>query len=263
MKLYDLTVLLVEPSDIQSRIITDYLHEVGVTRCQGVHTGAAALEILHQQDVHLVISAMHLPDMTGRDLIQAMDHIDRPVRPTFLLASSETSPALMEPVRQAGPAAMLPKPFNSGDLREALRVVIDYLEPGVLHLRDQEPEDLRVLLVDDSTPARRFVRKLLAEMGLAHFTEADDGATAIPLIREQFFDLIITDYNMPQMDGLELLRFIRKESDQASAPVVMISSETDPGRLAAIHAAGVSALCPKPFDVALLKNLLQNLLNEG
>lgn len=263
MKVCDLTVLLVEPSEIQSRIITGHLHEVGVARSQWVDTGAAALAILHQQDLHLVISAMHLPDMTGCDLIRAMDHIDRPVRPTFLLASSETSPALMEPIRQAGPAAMLPKPFTSEDLREALRVVVDYLEPGVLHLRDQEPEELRVLLVDDSAPARRFVRRLLTDMGLEQFTEADDGAAAVPLIREQFFDLVITDYNMPRMDGLGLVRFIRQESDQASVPVVMISSETDPGRLAAIHAAGVSAVCPKPFDVALLKNLLQNLLNEG
>jgi len=73
-------------------------------------------------------------------------------------------------------------------------------------------------------------------------------------------DLVITDYNMPEMDGKGLVDFIRQQSWQASVPILMVTSEADMGRLAAIESAGVSGICDKPFEAHVVRELLGRLL---
>ncbi len=116
--------------------------------------------------------------------------------------------------------------------------------------------------MDDSALSRKFIRRSLEGMGLERFTEAENGADAAKLIGERFFDLIVTDYNMPHMNGGELLDYIRKDSPQASVPVMMVTSESNNQRLAAVQKAGVSAVCDKPFRPEAVRKLVQNLLRE-
>lgn len=255
-----LHVLLVEPSGIQQRIIANHLNGFGIMAIDRVATGHEALAGLDPQKHALIISAMHLQDMTGTELVQNM-RMDEQLRDIpFMLISSETDFRYLEPIRQAGVIAILPKPYEIEQLHRALYSTVHYLDPGMLDTQDIEVEDLSVLVVDDSFTARNHIKRVLANMGIQHISEAKNGKEAVDIIAEHFFDLIVTDYNMPEMDGKQLVEYIRSRSNQSRIPVLMVSSESDDSRLAAVQQAGVSAICDKPFETATVRELLRKLL---
>lgn len=242
MKIADLVVLLVEPSGIQSRIIMEQLETLGVCDIERAESGTAARTLVEQLMPDLVISAMYLPDGTGTELVEWMHTSENHQNIPFMLISSETSIRALEPIRQAGSIAILPKPFEIEQLQKALHATVDLLEPEAIHLVAVEPESLRVLIVDDSLTSRHHLHRLLEGMGFEQFVEAKDGVEAVQCLEQQHFDLIVTDYNMPRMDGKELVEYIRHESTQSSVPIMLVTSEHNQSRLAAIHNAGVSAV---------------------
>lgn len=258
----DLSIFLVEPSSVQSQFIEARLGDLDILPPRVFRDGATVLAAMHERLPDLVISAMYLSDMTGAELVEKMRVDDALKGVAFILISSETKLQYLDPVRQAGACAILPKPFESGQLRTALSATLDYLKPGNLSLDggDIDIENLRVLVVDDSRSARTYSRQVLGNMGIQHIIEAENGLQAAEIIQEQFFDLVVTDYNMPEMDGRELVEFIRGKSWQSSVPVLMISSEKNQNWLAAVEQAGVSAICDKPFEPALIKSLLEKML---
>ena len=119
---------------------------------------------------------------------------------------------------------------------------------------------LNVLVVDDSNTARKHIMRVLNNMGIEQITTAENGEQALNLVADRYFDLVVTDYNMPQMDGAELVEHIRRGSAQASIPIIMVSSESDESRLAAVTQAGVSAICDKPFDAFTVKQLIEKIV---
>ena len=260
--LHEMYVLLVEPSQPQSKYILNQLNEAGISRFESVKDGQSALDAMHMYRPDLVISSMYLPDMTGSDLIQAMradeDLQDMP----FMLISSETGFDMIDPIRQAGVTAILPKPFESDQLKRALFNTLDMINPKSIELADFHAEDLKVLVVDDSLTARKHIKRVLAGLGIENIVEADDGASAVPVLAEQFFDFVVTDYNMPQMDGKALIEYIRNNSNQGSVPVLMVTSEGNMNNLAAVEQAGVSGICDKPFETDTVRAMIQNMLSD-
>ena len=257
----DLSICLVEPSNVQGNIIRQRLEEEGVHNVQLFPDGLTALEGIRNYPPDLVISAMYLPDMTGTDLVIRMrEDEDRNVRDVpFMLISSETRLAMLEPVRQAGAVAILPKPFAPEDLHRALLATVDLIHPSTESL-DVVIEDLRVLVVDDSGMARRHIRRVIENLGIEHIDEAENGRQAVEMIESTFYDLVFSDYNMPEMDGEMLTRYIRERSSQKSIPVILVTSERDSGRLSAVQQAGVSAICDKPFEPSVVRELIQRAL---
>ena len=122
-------------------------------------------------------------------------------------------------------------------------------------------DEIRVLLVDDSRTARRFIRRILESLGLERFEEVDDGAKALSLLEEESFDLVVTDLNMPHMDGMELTRRARVQGLRPEVPIIMVTSEQNQKRRAQAMEAGLSALIDKPFEPGLVRNLLEELLD--
>ncbi|HHH45532.1 MAG TPA: response regulator [Thiotrichales bacterium] len=257
----DLSICLVEPSNVQGNIVRQRLEEEGVHNVQLFPDGLTALEGIRNYPPDLVISAMYLPDMTGTDLVIRMrEDEDRAVRDVpFMLISSETRLAMLEPVRQAGAVAILPKPFAPEDLHRALLATVDLIHPSTESL-DVVIEDLRVLVVDDSGMARRHIRRVIENLGIEHIDEAENGRQAVEMIESTFYDLVFSDYNMPEMDGEMLTRYIRERSSQKSIPVILVTSERDSGRLSAVQQAGVSAICDKPFEPSVVRELIQRAL---
>ena len=137
---------------------------------------------------------------------------------------------------------------------------LELLNPNEISLADIDLEQLRVLVVDDSATARRFIRRVLESLGLERFEEATNGREGAAMIDQHMFDLVVTDYNMPEMDGKELVEYIRNESNQPTVPVMMVTSEANEGRLEAVQQAGVSAMCDKPFEPGSVRKLLEQVL---
>lgn len=153
-------------------------------------------------------------------------------------------------MRQSGACSIVAKPFNEQQLSRALYAAADYLNPPE-DVDLAEIGDLRVLLVDDSVASLNHLRRLLKELGIERIVEAVNGKEAVALLQDTTVDLVITDYNMPEMDGRELTEYIRTQSWQSSVPVLMVTSEQNMGRLAAVERAGVSAICDKPLRPAI------------
>ena len=258
----DLYILLVEPSHTQAKIILRELKQGGVAKFNAAIDGRSALQVMRECHPDLIISAMHLPDMTAIDLVQAMRD-DEDLRDlAFMLVSSETSFEYLDPIRQAGVSAILPKPFKSAQMKRALINTLDMLNPGELQIADFNAEELKVLIVDDSSMARKHITRVLKGLGIEDIMETDDGANAVPILAEHFFDFVVTDYNMPKMDGKELLRHIRNASNQQSIPVLMVTSEGNQGNLAAVEQEGVSGICDKPFEIDTVRELINNMMTE-
>ncbi|MDD5295569.1 MAG: response regulator [Rhodocyclaceae bacterium] len=257
-----LSVCLVEPSAMQSKIIIAELAAAGVADVRHVQTGAEALESLRRAPAELLISALYLPDMSGTDLVTAMRGDPTLEKTGFILVSSETRPQALEPVRQSGICAILPKPFSREQLQHALDNSLELLEGDATLNSQVEAEHLRVLLVDDSPSARRFMRRVLENLGITRFVEAENGREAAAILVETQVDLVVTDYNMPEMDGEALVRHIRSKGWQQSVPILMVTSEHNEARLAAVENAGVSGICDKPFEPEVVKALLWNMLGK-
>lgn len=262
MDIKDLSVILVEPSQTQRQIILQQLGGLGIRFIETYANGAEALRALPVSRPDLVISSLYLPDMTGTDLVYHMRDDEELLQSAFMLISSETSLSYLDPIRQAGAIAILPKPFNKEDLQVALRATLDYVETPALALHHIDTELLRILIVDDSKMSRNQIRRILEAMGIENITEAGNGAEGVQLINQHYFDLVISDYNMPEMNGQELVDFIRQESGQPGLPVLMVTSESNENRLAAVQKSGVSAICDKPFTPETIQNLLQQILQE-
>ena len=162
---------------------------------------------------------------------------------------------MLDPIRQSGACCIVAKPFTEAQLARALHSAIDLLTPEEA-FDAVEVEHLRVLLVDDSYASRRHIRRLLEEMGLEEIIEAENGREAVIKLADTMVDLVLTDYNMPEMDGRALVEYIRTQSWQGSVPILMITSEHDQGRLAAVEKAGVSAICDKPFEARNIRQLI-------
>ncbi len=257
----DLTILLVEPSGAQRRIIMNHLASVGVHKVDGAGSGGEALEMMQKRTPDLVVSAMYFDDMTGSELVETMRRDTALAEIPFMLVSSERHPHNLEPVRQAGVIAILPKPFEVEDLRKALANTLAFIEPEELSLEFSDAEDLRALIVDDSGFSRRFLHRTFSQLGLGQVEEARNGSEAVALLQEQTFDLVVTDYNMPEMDGQELVDYIRNQSTVPGIPVLMVTCETDDARLSSVRQSGVSALCDKPFNIDTVRHILGQLLS--
>ncbi|MBV8047941.1 MAG: response regulator [Paludibacterium sp.] len=263
LEVENLIAALVEPSHVQAQIIKAALAERGIDQVTVYESGAKLFDALSTKLPDLIFSALYLPDMTGTDLVYTLRDTPAWADLPYILISSETNPYYLDPVRQAGTMAILPKPFTQAQLTMALENTLDFLNAESLDLGidvGADFADLAVLLVDDSSTARHHIRTILEKIGFEKIYEANNGLEAVPMLNAQLFDLVFTDYNMPQMDGRALVEFIRKESMQSSVPIIMVSSEDNQGRLSAVEAAGVSAICDKPFGIEVVRKLAGQLL---
>jgi two-component system, chemotaxis family, chemotaxis protein CheY len=119
---------------------------------------------------------------------------------------------------------------------------------------------LRFLVVDDFSTMRRIVKNLLQELGYANVQEADDGSTALPMLKSGNFDFVITDWNMPQLPGLELLKAVRADPNLAHLPVLMVTAEAKREQIVEAAQAGVSGYVIKPFTAQTLGEKLAKIL---
>jgi two-component system chemotaxis response regulator CheY len=120
-------------------------------------------------------------------------------------------------------------------------------------------EDTKFLVVDDFSTMRRIVRNLLKELGFLYVQEAEDGVDALAKLRADHFDFVVSDWNMPNMTGIELLQAIRADEKLKHLPVLMVTAEAKKENIIAAAQAGASGYVVKPFTAAVLDEKLKKI----
>jgi two-component system chemotaxis response regulator CheY len=119
-----------------------------------------------------------------------------------------------------------------------------------------DPNKIKFLVVDDFSTMRRIVRNLLKELGYVTADEAEDGAIALQKLKNAEFDFVVSDWNMPNMDGLQLLQAIRSDPMLKHLPVLMITAEAKKENIIAAAQSGAHGYIVKPFTAATLNDKL-------
>ncbi|MFT6917791.1 MAG: two-component system chemotaxis response regulator CheY [Cognaticolwellia sp.] len=121
---------------------------------------------------------------------------------------------------------------------------------------------MKVLVVDDFSTMRRIIKNLLRDLGFTNISEADDGNTALPMLKTGDFDFVVTDWNMPVMQGLDLLKAIRADEKLSHIPVLMVTAEAKKDQIVMAAQAGVNGYIVKPFTAATLSAKLDKIFQR-
>jgi two-component system chemotaxis response regulator CheY len=121
---------------------------------------------------------------------------------------------------------------------------------------------MKFLVVDAFSTMRRIIKNLLIDLGYDNVTEAYDGQTALPMLQTGNFDFLVTDWNMPGMPGLDLLKAVRADPKLAKLPVLMLTAEAKREQIIEAAQAGVNGYVIKPFTAVTLKEKIDKILEQ-
>ena len=124
------------------------------------------------------------------------------------------------------------------------------------------PTDLRFLIVDDFSTMRRIVRGLLKEMGCNNADEAEDGAVALNMLKNSRYDFVVSDINMPNMNGFDLLKAVKADDSLKHLPVLMVTAEARKEDIVLAAQSGAAGYIVKPFTKATLEEKVQKILQK-
>jgi len=123
-------------------------------------------------------------------------------------------------------------------------------------------KDMKILIVDDFSTMRRIIKNLLRDLGFTNVKEADDGNTALPMLNSENFDFLVTDWNMPGMTGIDLLRAVRADERLKHLPVLMVTAEAKREQIIEAAQAGVNGYVVKPFTAQALKEKIEKIFER-
>lgn len=245
-------VLVVDDSKVIRRILRTYLLNEFDAEVTEASDGAAGLVLAGEERYDLICADVEMPAMSGLDFCREV-HREGPNRSTpVVIISTRDSEADIEAGFAAGAAAYIPKPFTQAQLR---RVVEDVW-------RTQANVAGRVILVvDDSAPIREMVCQGLVEAGLRTVC-AVDGVEAVTCLEEHSIDLILSDMEMPRLDGLGLLEACRQHSAWATIPFLFMSTVSEQEAVRAMLTHGAVGYLHKPFSIDHLVVLVEKYLSD-
>ena len=123
-------------------------------------------------------------------------------------------------------------------------------------------KEMKILIVDDFSTMRRIIKNLLRDLGFTNTSEADDGQTALPMLQTGKFDFLVTDWNMPGMQGIDLLKAVRSDPELVSLPVLMVTAESKRDQIVEAAQAGVNGYVVKPFTAQTLKEKIDKIFER-
>ncbi len=122
--------------------------------------------------------------------------------------------------------------------------------------------NMKILIVDDFSTMRRIIKNLLRDLGFTNTSEADDGLTALPMLQQGNFDFLVTDWNMPGMEGIELLKKVREDENLKTLPVLLVTAEAKKEQIVEAAQAGVNGYIVKPFTSGTLKEKIDKIFER-
>ena len=121
---------------------------------------------------------------------------------------------------------------------------------------------MNILIVDDFSTMRRIIKNLLRDLGFTNTEEADDGSTALPILQKGGIDFLVTDWNMPKMTGIDLLKAVRADASLEGLPILMVTAEAKREQIIEAAQAGVNGYVVKPFTAAVLQEKIEKIFER-
>lgn len=244
-------ILIVDDSSIIRRLLVKELEEIDARIIQA-EDGAKALDAAHSQSFDLIISDVEMPQMDGFTLCRKLkDHPNTRGVPVIILSSLDTDRDIDRGFR-AGAAAYVSKSEAKTQLRGTIRRVLKKF--SFHHART-------ILIVDDSSTIRSMVKDGLEKAGFQVMT-AEDGQQAFTQVQRTPPDLILSDIDMPEMNGVELCKKVHADPELAAIPFVIMSANSDRSIMRRMLSWGASAYLVKPFNLEQLIITLEKLLSD-
>jgi two-component system, chemotaxis family, chemotaxis protein CheY len=125
-----------------------------------------------------------------------------------------------------------------------------------------ENKAIKILIADDFATMRKVIRNLLKQIGYENIVEAEDGVSALRLLKSQKIDFVVSDWNMPNMTGLDLLKAVRGDSELNTIPFLMVTAEALQDNVVAAVRAGVSNYIVKPFTAETLNAKIEKIMEK-
>ncbi|MBV1959463.1 MAG: chemotaxis response regulator CheY [Pseudomonadales bacterium] len=123
-------------------------------------------------------------------------------------------------------------------------------------------KNMNILIVDDFSTMRRIIKNLLRDLGFTNTEEADDGSTALPILQKGGIDFLVTDWNMPKMTGIDLLKAVRADASLEGLPILMVTAEAKREQIVEAAQAGVNGYVVKPFTAAVLQEKIEKIFER-
>jgi two-component system chemotaxis response regulator CheY len=123
-------------------------------------------------------------------------------------------------------------------------------------------KNMKILIVDDFSTMRRIIKNLLRDLGFSNTAEADDGTTALPMLQSGNYDFLVTDWNMPGMTGIDLLKAVRADPKLSTMPVLLVTAEAKRDQIVEAAQAGVNGYIIKPFTAVTLKEKIEKIFER-
>jgi serine/threonine protein kinase len=255
----DLTIVLIEPSRTQSLVITGLLRQLGVQRINRFSEAIKALDAARAARPDIVISAMHLSEMTGIDLLKRLRADPALAKLPFLLVSSETDYPPLAQLNDEVRVAILPKPFDGELLNWTITRASQLQSPAMSTLTKLTLGGLTVLLVAHNADSRDMAHQVLGELGVRTIAEAPGEVEARELLDKRPFDLVVVA-DRDRIASEELLRFARQQESQRRSPVLIVKYAPDRGRVVAMQRLGAFVVCDQKFDADSLREVLVGMM---
>lgn len=238
-------IVLAEDSSTMRKILLKILNGLGhVDVCEAAD-GVQALKRLSEDEFDLLITDWDMPNMSGLQLIKEVranpDTVDVPI----IVSTSRSSQDEVVEAMGAGANDFISKPFNDVELQAKIESVL---------------KSVNVLIAEDSTSMMGVLKKMLEDMGYSNVYEANDGAKAWEILCEGRFDLLITDWNMPNMSGLELVEHVRADHSMVDMPIIMSTSRTNHQDVIEAMKSGVTNYISKPFRPNQLRDKIAQVM---
>ena len=249
-------ILLADDSALIHRHTVPILEEAGYD-VVSAFDGAEALDVIDERKPDLVITDVEMPKLDGYAVCKALKErcAAGALQPTpVIICSALGEAADLERGFDAGADDYLVKPASPDELTSRIRSLLSTfgLDPG---------QRERILVADDSPAIRHLIADALGRQGFA-VTVADDGQAALELAREQKFDMVVTDYDMPRMTGFELVHALKRDPKLRDIPTLMLTARDTRRDQAQMRAVGLTSYLVKPFSVDKCVAIVERVLAE-
>jgi len=235
-------VLLVDDSSTARQIIKRELIQMGFKdqNIRDAADGELALRFLAKTEFHMIISDWYMPNMDGLELLKVVKADNRFKNIPFLMLTTEAEKNKISAAFESSADQYIGKPFKSEPFKQIINKLL---------LGSNSYDDKKILLIDDSAVLRTILTKNLVEVGFQkdNITESKDGEDGLDKLMVEKFDLVITDWYMPKMDGLEFVKMLKEKDHLKNIPLLMVTSEMDSKKELEAFRAGISAYIIKPF----------------